>query len=53
MRRADLIVSVSANGQEVLGVGLTRELFEDCQSGGVSPLKVIKKKDERVLFSRE
>jgi hypothetical protein len=50
---ADFIVSVSADDQEVLGPGLTNELFENFWSGRVNPLKVIKEKNQRMFLSGE
>jgi hypothetical protein len=53
MGGADFIVSVGADDQEVLGLGLARELFENFWSCRVNPLKVIKEENQRVFLSGE
>jgi hypothetical protein len=49
MRETDLVVSVSADDQEVLGAGVNHEVFEKGKCRRINPLKVIKKKDQRVF----
>src|SRR6516164_5916820 len=53
MGRADFIVSVGADDQEVLSFRPTRELLENFRSCCINPLKVIKEKNQRVFLSGE
>jgi len=50
MRRAEFVVPVCADDQEVFDVGMTDEMFDESEGCGIKPLKVIKKKDKRVFF---
>ena len=43
MRRADFVVPVRANDQEVLEIRLNDQIFEQGQRGSIKPLKVVEK----------
>ena len=53
MKRAEFIVPVCANDQEVFDVGMSDEMVDESEGCGVKPLKVIKKKGKRVFFPGE
>src|SRR5580704_8936265 len=50
MRRADFVVPVGADDQEVFNIGMTEEMFDEAESRDIQPLKVIEKKGQRMFF---
>jgi hypothetical protein len=49
MRRADFVVPICADDQEVFNIGMTEEMFDETQSRNIQPLKVIEKKGQRMF----
>jgi hypothetical protein len=50
MRWTYFVVPISADNQEVFNIGMIQEMFDEAESSGVQPLKVIEKKGERMFF---
>ena len=49
MRRADLVVSVGADEQEVVDLRINDEILEQFQRGHIQPLQVIQEEREGML----